>query len=210
MCSIIGSFDPGILRELISRNQHRGNFSWSCSILSPTGVVTQKAFGDLPPKALPTEPGPYCLCHVQAPTGGLISDTARIHPIAYADSLLWHNGIITNNGIGFLQQTTNSTETFDTFLLAKALALHGHAILSEVEGLFACVWRTNSGKFQLFRSKHAKLYVDSNLSISSERFVGSKCINSDVIYEIEWESRTLRPIGDFKTKQYNFIIKGEM
>ena len=62
----------------------------------------------------------------------------------------------------------------------------------------------------VFRTKHGKLYVDENLSISSERFEGSKCINFDTVYEIDWENRVLKPIANFKTRMFNFIIKGEM
>ena len=209
MCSIIGSFDIEILKRLILLNQHRGNFSYSITGINKS--ETKREFGELDPNSLSGMDGnDYYLCHVQAPTGGLIKDENRIHPVKHEDSLLWHNGILTDSGIKRLQVETESTETFDTYLMVKALDKYGLDILNDIEGLFSCVWKNKDGKYLVFRTKHGKLYVDENLSISSERFEGSKCINFDTVYEIDWENRVLKPIANFKTRMFNFIIKGEM
>lgn len=211
MCSIIGSYDPEQLKLLVELNQHRGNFSYSISMFDEDGITINKEFGDFDFDAVKVaDPNDYILCHVQAPTGGLVKDRDRIHPIRYDNSLLWHNGILTDAGIKYLQEATKSTETFDTYLLVKALELFGIDILSKVEGLFSCVWKNNENEFFVFRTKHGKLYVDDFLSISSERFANSRCINSDTVYRINWNQKKLEVTTHFKTMMYNFIIKGEM
>lgn len=211
MCSIIGSYDLEVLKKLIKLNQHRGNFSYSVTRICEAGTVTKREFGELDPNSLnETLKDCYFLCHVQAPTGGLVKDENRIHPIKYEGDLLWHNGILTDSGIRMLQVDTESKETFDTYLMVKALEKFGIEVLSFIEGLFSCVWKNKDGKYFVFRTKHGKLYVDENLSISSERFEGSKCINYDTVYLIDWENRCLVPVDTFKTRLFNFIVKGEM
>lgn len=206
LCSIIGSFSKDKIRELVKLNQHRGNFSFSVY-----SDMFWKNFGEFDETYLnEVKDGNYIFVHLQAPTGGLVKETSRIHPIVFNNNLLWHNGIITESGIEFLQEQTNSKETFDTYLLVKALAIYDSSILSEIEGLFSCVWKNANDEYFVFRSKHGKLYVDDELSISSERFENSKCINSDTVYKIDWEQKRLVTIGWFKTKSFNFIIKGEL
>ena len=209
MCSIIGSFNKNTFVDLVKINQHRGSFSFSISTIIDNNILLSKNFGIINTDILDTISSGYILGHIQAPTGGSVKDFNRVHPAELNNSKLWHNGIITPRGIKFCQDELNTTETFDTKLLLMMLDKYGFDILSKIEGLFACVYYNNS-KFYVFRTKHGKLYIDTNLSISSEYFNNSKCINYDTIYNIDFNLNIIKPILSFKTLKYNIIVPGEM
>ena len=200
MCSIIVSTNAEKTKELIDLNQHRGSFSFSSTEfddkIRPDSQV--KGFGEYA--------GPVTdqlqVCHVQAPTGGMIQDANRIHPTQIRDTMLWHNGLITPRGIRYLQEKLQSDETFDTKLLHQALDQFGFEILSEIEGLFSCVYYNK--ELFMFRTRHGKLYTH-NGDVSSERFENSRCINADTVYRLNLEE-----IAKFKTKRFNFIVPGEL
>jgi glutamine phosphoribosylpyrophosphate amidotransferase len=212
MCSIIASFDKETIKKLVKLNQYRGNFSHSLTIFNNTVKSQVKNFGLFPVKLLDminVEGGDYIIGHVQAPTGGMVKDVSRIHPTLIEGTQLWHNGIITPRGIKFLQSKLNTTDTFDTKLLHQAVFEFGFDILSEIEGLFACLL-IKDNKLFMFRTKHAKLYIDDELSISSERFSGSKCINYDSVYEINLKTKELYIRDTFKTLRFNIVVPGEL
>jgi hypothetical protein len=204
MCSIIGAFKKEKLKELININQYRGNFSFSYTEVDKNGPSIQvKGWGKFPEKIITNSPL-YKIAHVQAPTGGLKKEFSRIHPTQVENTFLWHNGILTRKGINFLQRQLGTSEDFDTLLLHKAIYNFGFSILSEIEGLFSCIY-LNNNKIFLFRTKHGKLYIDDEKNISSERFENSKCINYDTIYDINMDK-----IDTFKTKRFSYVIKGEI
>jgi glutamine phosphoribosylpyrophosphate amidotransferase len=205
MCSLIGSFSAEKFKELIDINQFRGTFSYS--YFNTNTAKIQKDFGAYNYSIV--EFDGFKIGHVQAPTGGLIKDTNRIHPTEIHSSLLWHNGIITSRGIKFLQELTNSTETFDTLLLHKAIHQEGFKILSKIEGLFTCVFYFENN-YYVFRSKHGKLYVDDDLNFSSEKFENSKCINFDTVYMLDFNEKKLIICDSFETLRYNVVIDGEI
>ena len=206
MCSIIGSFKKEIVADLVRLNEERGNFSWSITINNKT----KKGFGPFDFNQLEQidEEG-YIISHIQAPTGGSTEDENRIHPTINGETKLWHNGILTPRGIRFLQNELKTNETFDTKLLHDAIVKFGFEILSSIEGLFSCLYYDGEDYF-IFRTKHGKLYIDSNLNLSSERFKDSKCINFDTIYKIDFKNKNISKVGDFKTKRFNYIIHGEL
>lgn len=206
MCSIMASYKLETIKKLVKLNEHRGNFSWSIT----QNLKTNKDFGMFNFEVLESLPDDnYTICHIQAPTGGLIEDTMRIHPTVIGNSKLWHNGLLTPRGIAFLQDKLGIKETFDTYLLHFAIVNYGFEILSEIEGLFSCLLYLR-GRYYLFRTKHGKIYVDDSLTLSSERFEDSKCINFDTVYEIDFENNKLIEKDKFKTKRFNYIIEGEI
>lgn len=212
MCSIIGSFDKQTLCDLVDINQHRGNFSFSYTQMTENGLTPiHKEFGQYDYFAINDNNGNYNISHLQAPTGGLVQDKDRIHPTQINDTYLYHNGIITPRGMKYMQNYNNQglTETFDTKLLHNHIYNFGLSELSNIEGLFACVYIMGNTIY-LFRSKHAKLYIDDKLSISSERFTNSKCINYDTIYELNLQNNSLAEVGYFTTKRYNIIVPNEL
>ena len=207
MCSIFGSFNRVVLSELVHMNQFKGTFSYSLT----QGDRTHKDFGTFNQStiALIGKSDEYMIGHVQAPTGGMVEDTTRIHPTSIGSSLLWHNGLITPRGITYLQTKLESDEEFDTKLLHEYFVKNNFTGLGEIEGLFTCVFK-HGNEFYVFRTKHGKLYVNDDLDISSERFKDSKCINYDTVYRMDFERMKLQPVSKFKTKRFNYIIEGEM
>ena len=209
MCSIIGAYKHEDVKQLVELNQFRGNFSHSITTITDSLDVIQqeKGFGPFNYDLLTSDEN-YHICHVQAPTGGLVKDINRIHPVREGSDMLWHNGLLTSRGVKLLQTKLNTEETFDTLLLFKAIKQFGFDILSEIEGLFSCVLILNH-KLYMFRTKHGKLHIDDQLNISSERFKGAKCINFDTIYEVDFENSSIIPVNSFKTKRFNIIVDGE-
>lgn len=211
MCSIIASYNKDKIKDLVKINQHRGNFSYSVSVFKDGNIVESiKNFGAFDDTIIDGVQDGYIICHLQAPTGGLISDVNRIHPTQINDSYLYHNGIITTRGMKYLQNYKNQglSETFDTKLLHNHLYNTDWSELSNIEGLFSCLY-IKDNKIFLFRNKHGKLYVDNELTISSERFDNSKCINYDTVYNLELVNKTVNIIDNFKTLRYNIIIPGD-
>ncbi len=209
MCSIIAGFDKRAIEDLVELNQFRGNFSYSCTEvdLKNRPVSQIKAFGAFNKDAILEDN--YKIAHVQAPTGGMVKDSERIHPVVSGKNMLWHNGIITPKGVRFLQDLLGTDETFDTKLLLDAIEQEGFSILSEIEGLFSCVMLYNT-HLMMFRTKHGKLFLDEQLNISSERFENSKCINADTVYVVDTDNLEIVPLYFFKTKRFNFVVKGEL
>ena len=207
MCSIFGSFDKSKIEELAVLNQHRGTFSYSLT----QDKRTCKDFGEFDPSVIDTvkSTNSYMIGHVQAPTGGMVEDFNRIHPTSIGSSLLWHNGLLTPRGIKHLQDSLKTDEEFDTKLLHEHLVKNNFTGLGEIEGLFTCVFKLGED-YYIFRTKHGKLYVNDNLDISSEKFEGSKCINYDTIYKMDFERMKLMEVSYFKTKRFNYIIEGEL
>lgn len=206
MCSIIASYSKETLENLVDLNQFRGNFSFSYLEFETNKLIKQ--FGQYDKSVINNNQN-YKISHLQAPTGGLVHEENRIHPTMIGDSKLYHNGIITPRGVKFLQNKLNSTETFDTWLLHQAIEKFGFDILSEIEGLFSCLY-IKDDKIFIFRTRHGKLYIDSEMSISSERFEDSKCINYDTVYEVDLINKTVNIINKFKTLRCNIVVQGEL
>jgi len=205
MCSIIASFKKEKVSDLVKLNMHRGSFSWSVT----NDGKTEKGFGTFNFECLDQINGNgYIISHIQAPTGGMVKDFDRIHPTLHNGSKLWHNGILTPRGIKYLQNKLNINIAFDTELLHKSIEKFGFEILDSIEGLFSCLYYNGKDYF-IFRTKHGKLYIDTDLNISSERFEDSKCINYDTIYKIDFENKNIIEVSEFKTKRFNIIIQGE-
>ena len=215
MCSIVGSFDKDSFENLVDLNQFRGNFSYSFSIydINEKRVKEQtKGFGQFDKSLIKnaiSKPHIYYIGHLQAPTGGLLKDENRIHPTIIGNSMLWHNGILTPRGIKYLQKNLSTDEIFDTKLLHQAILSSEYIkLLSNTEGLFSCLFYDRD--LYVFRTKHGKLFIDNNMSISSERFDNSKCINYDTFYHLDFKNMKLSAGEKFTTARYNIIINGEM
>jgi hypothetical protein len=208
MCSIIGSFNKDKIKELVLINQHRGNFSYSIS----SGDINIKEFGSFDTGKLNSiKTSEYILCHVQAPTGGLIESIDRIHPVEFKGTKLWHNGILLSKQIQQFQSELNDTSTFDTYLMCKKLYQSDNWAeeLSNIDGLFTCVYYRDNN-YYIFRTKHGKLFVDDYLNISSEKFENSKCINYNTVYTMDFNNNNIKFYDKFKTKSFNIVVPGEM
>jgi len=215
MCAIIGSFDKQILIKLIERNQHRGRVAYSISTydIESGDVKTYYERGEFNHiffEKINTD-GKYTICHLLSPTL-TENDEEVTHPSVLTtevgESCLWHNGVLLPSTMEMIQQNLGSQSYFDTYLLHQWID-KGEK-LDDIEGSFACLYITQKKQIQLFRSKHAKLFIDEDMTISSERFEGSRCINPDCFYNLDLEKKSLKVEGFFKTKRFNIYIKGEM
>jgi len=192
MCSIIGSVNFSVLTDLINKNQFRGTFSFSLTLFDFVNKIIcsqTRQFGEFDLKDEETDDiigdmfeecrkvdGLYYIAHVQAPTGGLVEDVRRIHPstldsdckprIVYGISHLYHNGILKEDTIKFLQQELNSDSTWDTELLHQAIRKYGFSILSKLDGSFGClmIW---DGVIYIFTNELVTLYMNNNFDLSS-------------------------------------------
>jgi hypothetical protein len=222
MCGISASFSAETFRELVSLNQSRGEFSFSYTRFFTTGQdfqsgnltdhVTRKGFGKF--EFAFDEPNPKALFHLghcQAPTGGLIKDPERIHPATYKGFLLYHNGVLKDHEVKFLQDDLVTPLSWDTGLFLQAIATRGIKSLSEtlssIDGSFACIlYKEGESKFYVFRSKAAILFIDDKLSISSSPFPFAKLLDSDIIYELDLIARTFTQVGIFRSKSSPYLI----
>ena len=211
MCSIVGSYDFNKLYELIKLNQYRGSFSYSFSVLNiETGEIesTIKEFGkfniDIYHEVY--NKYHYYIAHVQAPTGGLIKDTNRIHPSVKKDSYLWHNGILKEDYIKEVQNRYNLQDgQWDTGLLHNVILDDSFGALNNVDGSFGCLFNINS-KTYLFTSDIIQLFVDDELNISSVKFEGSVKIKPNMVYEIDFNNFNIEELLAFRSKSSPYFI----
>jgi len=214
MCAIIASFNKQKVLELVRQNQHRGRIAYSIALYGDDSGINHIKYGEgeFDEKILTSmdTKGKYIICHLQSPTSVIEKEEEKVHPSVLGSdddrSYLWHNGILMPSSISKLQDLYGDS-TFDTHLLHHWLLKQGK--LDAIEGSFACVYVKEKG-VEIFRSKHAKLYIDAELTISSERFAASKCINDDRIYVLDIPNRGMKVKSYFTTKRYNMIIKGEL
>jgi glutamine phosphoribosylpyrophosphate amidotransferase len=218
MCSIIGSFSEKKIMELVEKNQHRGKVAYSLASFERDGSHVKIVYGEgeFDPKIfrqLQTD-GRYMVCHLQSPTNTDAADTGYRQPSVITGSsntsYLWHNGILMPQTMEMISQVLGIESRFDTHLLHHWLE-HNEA-LDKIEGSFACVYMGGDARnIKIFRSRHAKLYVDlETMTMSSERFDGSRCINADRVYDVDLVSGKLSIASYFKTKHFNINIKGEL
>ena len=217
MCALIGSFEVEKILGLIERNQHRGRVAYSLAAWDPVsgalGLIYGKGLFD--PAALERieHDGRYLLCHLQSPTHIAANGSMETQPSIIrkekSSSYLWHNGILVPQTMEMISRKLGVKSGFDTHLLHWWL--EKGETLDEVEGSFACIYLSGGdGNIRLFRSRHAKLYIDEKMTLSSERFPGSRCINADRIYRMDPVRRELKVEGRFRTRRFNINIEGEL
>ena len=134
--------------------------------------------------------GKYYLGHIQAPTGGLIEDTNRIHPATNTNYYMWHNGILKHKYIEELQTQLKSKDEWDTALLLQSIVKNGlYEAVKEVDGTFSCVMLNTS--MLLFRNEDSPMFYDAELNISSSKFDGSVSTLSNSIYEVYIDTKEI-------------------
>jgi hypothetical protein len=195
MCAISGSFSKSKLLELYRLNAYRGEMNHSLTSFEydndgrlRLGVLFQDD-GPLDTEVLDSlheKDDKYFLAHSQAPT----TDTNSVHPAAYGDAMLWHNGII--------KQKSMSPGTWDTAWLLEQILNYGWSSLSRVDGTFACVmfWGNN---LYCFRNEISPLFVDKELNLSSTKAEGFESLKPNVVHKMNLEFRTLTPVAYFDT-----------
>lgn len=204
MCAIIGSFSKDTLLELVELNSYRGNHSYSISEYSPVDhsfILHRKDFGPFSLEGIELKEGNYYVAHIQAPTTQS-RDIHSIHPSAHGTKdYLWHNGIIKDDNIKWLQEKYNMPGiSWDTALLHYHINRNGLESLSDINGTFSCLYYYY-GVLYLFRNEISPMFIDDKFNISSTKFKGSKPTPPNRGLEMIFENRTLEEACEFKTAE---------
>jgi hypothetical protein len=207
MCGISASFDLETLEKLMWINNQRGHFSFSLTVLEILANNTYtiqgvfKGFDCFRSYILDyysklNDRKFYYIAHSQAPTSssGMLKDHSKIHPAAFKDALLYHNGILKPSTIHNLQQKQNcgvdKLNTWDTQLLLCEIINSGFGSLKEIDGSFACVL-INQYEVQIFRNQSSILYYDNQLNLSSTPIENMKELEINKIFQLDFNNNQL-------------------
>ena len=216
MCAIIASKDPEKVLELIEVNSYRGSFSWSITGIDENYMVAvqEKGFGEFPEEefrflASKCDEGLYWVCHVQAPTNGLIEEYDRIHPVEISHEMLWHNGIIKDKWVKEAMEDYDLDDNFDTRALLTHISASNRLdeALVDVDGSFACVYLKEGEYLKVFRNSASPLHCFGT-DFSSVKFGDMESINSNVIYDIDLDVMETQPEGTFDNINEPFYFGG--
>ena len=201
MCGIFGSSNQQTFIELVALNSYRGNHTHT--ITNSSGVY--RDYGPFTAEVIRHQwrDGLH-IGHIQAPTNGEVSDLNRSHPSVYEDTLLWHNGIVTERCIKQLARTDEERQ-WDTKIIHRWVS-QGFENLVHIDGTFSCVLMNQASKrVFLFRNSASPMFVDSNGSFSSVKFDGSGPTKPNTIYE--YTPNGFDAIGEFvnNSSPYFFI-----
>lgn len=205
MCSIIGSFNKNKILELVELNKHRGNKTYSISIVDPEtlDVKVSKFSGPFSPDMFNTmtnlegQDNSYYIVHIQAPTTKTTS-LKYIHPAENEGHYLWHNGVIKSSQINRLQEKHKSSSDWDTELLLRDLISDYY--IPNVDGGFACVLAKEGEFIRIFRTSSCPLFIDSEYNISSVKFDNTSPLRPDIIFELNLQEKLTKKIGGFVSK----------
>jgi len=197
MCSIVGSFNKDRLIKLCEINAYRGQSSHSISYFDiVTGEIkVHRGEGPINYKDIAFAPLTYCIVHMQAPTQ---QEHKTIHPAEYEGRYLWHNGILKQDYIKKLKGELDEVCNWDTFLMLKAMVQTNRKSISSFDGSFSCVFYENE-KVYAFRNEIAPLYYNAQMDISSTHFQGSKSLDPNSIYHMDFNFQTFFRVSNFTT-----------
>ena len=201
MCAITGSKYKNKLQELYQLNAYRGELSCSLATFKPhNGKVLLKTLfqqhGKMPVNLIddnPLDENDFMIAHSQAPT----TESNNIHPAAYGEALLWHNGIIKQKNIG--------EGTWDTVWLLDQIINYGWSSLSKVDGTFACVMYWGRELF-VFRNEISPLFIDQHFNISSTKFDGSESLAPNKVWKLNFDTNLLDAVAYFDTFENPYYI----
>lgn len=200
MCALIGSYNIDKFKELYELNSYRGTLTSSFTTLDEDAdmVLLGRWSSPLPSEILDDpykqgDTGCYFLGHSQAPT----TRGLNIHPAEDDDSgaLLWHNGIIKEDTIKFMNKELETNYTWDTMLLLKWIEERGFESLSEIDGSFACILRATAGIIYVFRNILSPIFIDDNLNLSSTKFDGSRALPAHIVFEMDLRTKEFIDTG---------------
>jgi hypothetical protein len=211
MCGIAASYNPEALIALFKLNKTRGNGRWS---LNKIDIRTNRIIDTVVSETELTDgselhPGRkedvYYVLHVQAPTG----QGNAFHPARENGTSVWHNGIIKEAGIKYMQTKLGSNCTWDTNLMAQMFDKYSiYDWLSDIDGSFACIKLQED--LTIFRNQVCPLFIDADLNISSTKFPGSKSLEANKVFSLNLPSMTIKCTDDtFKTFDMPYYIPGD-
>ena len=208
MCGIAGSYDLESLVQLFNANKSRGNGRWSLNKIDIKSgrivdtVVSEIELSNGNELLTDRHEDVYYVLHVQAPTGKGNS----FHPARENGTAVWHNGIIKEAGIKYMQTKLGSNCTWDTNLMAQMFDKFSiYDWLSDIDGSFACIKLQED--MTVFRNQVCPLFIDEHLNISSTKFPGSKSLEANKVFSLNLAERTVQYTGEsFKTFDMPYYI----
>ena len=219
MCSIVGSKYPNRVLELIKENSYRGEFSYSFTLIdTELNLHTIRDFGSFNKEMFLKKCSEinsiYIICHCQAPTGGLVKDFNRIHPIVSGKYRLLHNGILKQKWVDAWKLNSPSNTDFDTFQFVNYLedSLEERPLedaLYSVDGSYACVLMTENDFPVVFRNDSSVLHfkqTNTDIELSSHKVDGFEPLKPYTINVVNLRAYTLEQIGNFKSVNMPFYF----
>lgn len=200
MCSISGSLNKAQLVELCRLNEYRGQLCHSITYFDTKEMKITRVFkspGPVDYNMIDIPKDHYCIVHMQAPTSG---QNIVSHPAINEDHYLWHNGILKQNTIEYLQKLYGLKDVkWDTELLLYHLKKN--IFPDDVDGSFACLYSMSSCNLILFRNQISPLYIDKDLNVSSTEFVGSKMIEHGKMFAMDFKGKQIYYLAPFREVQ---------
>lgn len=190
MCSIFGSNNIDSINQLKQINEYRGTLNHSIALFDRSGALislVQKtgAMKDIT-QNLPQSA--YAICHQQAPT---TQEQLSLHPSIVGSHVLWHNGIVKAKYLHELQEINQDSNQWDTYQINLALhRTNSFDCLTPILGSFSCIlYREDLKKLFMFRNEISPMFILED-KISSTKFENSQSIDSNTIYEFDFENQT--------------------
>lgn len=150
MCGIFLTRNYNRISVLRDANADRGNFEYTCTKLQIDGSNVY-------------------IGHLLSPTG--TKETVNLHPSVIDDTMLWHNGVITQPAV---EKLGGKSTDWDTAWLHRAIVDGGFDALDDIDGAFACLYYDG-----------VDLYVFRNPA--SPLFHGKGGFSSNRVDDIEFE-----------------------
>lgn len=191
MCSISIADDADRLVQLIELNEYRGTHSHSFCLMAP-GTYDEyiiaslsRGLGPIDKSKIKIPKNCFAIVHQQAPTTenkGIES----VHPAQIGDHYLWHNGIIKEKEIKRLQESLESTFSWDTKLILRKYIEYDED-LNDLDGSFACVYIHDGRTIEVFRNEISPLFTTEYFEVfSSTKFEGSVPVDANVIINLDY------------------------
>ena len=186
MCGIAGSTSPEEAYKLYKSNFDRGMHSTGMLLISEKhfdiykteGVFTEEQFfANI--KNARMKPV-WILTHTRAPTN---SDRPycynTTHPFIYNNTILAHNGIITNT------KDFNFSWEVDSQIIARVYDTNGVTGLSQLKGLFTC-WSYNirDNTISVFKAGSSLFMSASGQSFCTTNFSGGIEVNDGEVFSV--------------------------
>jgi hypothetical protein len=208
MCSIIGSFRVETIVRLCELNAYRGQHSHSISYYNiVTNDFTQinRKLGPINYDEIAPGENEYIIVHMQAPTTDA-KDNLSVHPAIIERDVLWHNGILKAKEIERLKSKYQTITNWDTYILLKHMMSEGTP--DGIDGTFSCLWY-DSYRLYLFRNEISPMFIDSDMNISSTKFVNSEPTPANCILLFEPALKNVVPILNFNTVENPYYFGDE-
>lgn len=224
MCAIFGSSNSTHFVRLYLANKPRGGFSFGVAVLpynTNQWVISKTTNSEDMLRFLEnyTHTGRYYLGHIQAPTGSdrNINDTT-IHPFAFDDIHVAHNGILTNfeelksefNCHEFVTNVDSSIIPYIISYYKKSGKDTKEAIIetcNKLKGTFS-MWVTDSKTGDVYISRLSSTLFKEQEWFSSVRYMEMTEVPEQTLFKLDLTliHKEFRDVGTFIANSHFFTL----